>query len=207
MAGFYRFFSSISFSLFPLTALLFSSSQPFFVFPSVWLRWIDENKKNEINKWSASHCRERKRLEIESKEASNHKMEIPRHVLRNQKQKKRSSRVETIDQLIIDQKWSMTKHTEHFPPTNSKKKTSTQKSKRWRRQRIRCTKRETRNVIYSQKKKRKMSVYKFREREAGKRRRRVKFIAAGILMKWWAIICFFSSAQPAGSHTHTHTHN
>jgi hypothetical protein len=31
----------------------------------------------------------------------------------------------------------------------------------------------------------------------------VKFIAAGILMKWWAIICFFSSAQPAGS-SHTH---
>jgi hypothetical protein len=44
-------------------------------------------------------------------------------------------------------------------------------------------KRETRNVIYSQKKKENVSVQIQREREAGKRRRRVKFIAAGILMK------------------------
>lgn len=60
----------------------------------------------------------------------------------------------------------MTKHTEHFPPTNSKikKKASTQKSKRWRRQRIKCTKRETRNVIYSQKKEKCQCTNSERER-------------------------------------------
>jgi hypothetical protein len=58
----------------------FFSSQPFF-FP----RPCDSDGSTRIKKKnkqmvSKSHCRERKRLEIESKEASNHKMEIPRHM-------------------------------------------------------------------------------------------------------------------------------
>jgi hypothetical protein len=114
---------------------------------------------------SKSHCRERKRLEIESKEASNHKMEIPRHVLRNQRKKTiqscRNDRSTDNRSKMVDDKTHRTFPSHQF---ENKKKSFDTKIEEMKTSTNQMHKKRNKKC-YILTKKRKMSVYKFRERE------------------------------------------